>query len=405
MTTTRTTTPPSISTATDTTAQMNKKPLFIGLAALLLLLTLAGYVVPKLLLFNDRLVNWNFGHMEWIFPYRTITDGNPANVLPRQYTDIGETFNFMGKETSLDTFFEKTRTNGLLIIKNNQVVFEHYLNGYDADSRFTSYSVAKSMVGTLVGIAVKEGVIRSLDDSLQTYSAVLKGTPMGKATIQEVLNMSSGVAFSERYEDKSSDVIKIFDEMFLLFRGIESVAAGFDRESSDTRKFHYASINTQYLSMVLEGAYGKDLNEILARHMLTEDRMKRPVSILADMHRQALGFWGVNATLEDFGKFGIFMRDEVKQPQRLSPAWIEQTRNPTESIRQAPAIYGDWGYSNHWWLPKESTGDFSAIGIWGQFVYINPEENVVIVKASADRQFKAHEFATIEVFRQMVDRL
>ena len=390
---------------TITNSRTGKKAPLMGLAALVLMLTLAGYVVPKLLLFNDRLVNWNFGHMEWIFPYRTIAQGDPSNVLPRQYQSIGESFRFMDKETSLNAFFQQTRTNGLLIIKDGQVVFEHYLNGYDTDSRFTSYSVAKSMVGTLVGMAVNDGIIHSLNDRLEDYSTVLKGTPMGKATIQDVLNMSSGVAFSERYEDKSSDVIRIFDQMFLLFQGIDTVAAGFDRESSEPRKFHYASINTQYLGMVLEGAYGKDLNQILAENILTEDKMKKPVSILADMHRQALGFWGINATLEDFGKFGLFILDEFKQPARLSADWLHQTRHPGESFRRAPAIYGDWGYSNHWWLPKESTGDFSAIGIWGQFVYINPEENVVIVKASADRNFKAHEYATIEVFRQMVARL
>ncbi len=383
----------------------NKMKWIIVLLLSIFILVSSWYAIPKVLLFDNRLVEWNFGHMEFIFPFKTIVRGDESQSLDREYKEIPDSYLFMNSSIELDSFLESTKTNGLLVIKDNKVVFEKYMNGYDLNSRFTSFSVAKSIIATSVGIAINEGRINSTQDTLDQYIEVLKGKAIGKATIHEVLNMSSGVNFTEEYDDDSTDAFTIFNDMFISMKSIDALAASYDRIPNQEEQFNYASINTHYLKLLLEVVYGKSLNEILAIHTLPQEKMKRFVSILTDVRRQEIGFWGINATLEDFGKFGMFMLEEFQEPNQLSDEWLQKILNPTEEYLRPPNIDGQWGYSNHWWVPMGEENDFSAIGIWGQFVYINPEQNVVIVKSSADPNFKSNEYETIKVFRQIVKYL
>lgn len=383
----------------------NKMKWIIVLLLSIFILVSSWYAIPKVLLFDNRLVEWNFGHMEFIFPFKTIVRGDESQSLDREYKEIPDSYLFMNSSIELDSFLESTKTNGLLVIKDNKVVFEKYMNGYDLNSRFTSFSVAKSIIATSVGIAINEGRINSTQDTLDQYIEVLKGKAIGKVTIHEVLNMSSGVNFTEEYDDDSTDAFTIFNDMFISMKSIDALAASYDRIPNQEEQFNYASINTHYLKLLLEVVYGKSLNEILAIHTLPQEKMKRFVSILTDVRRQEIGFWGINATLEDFGKFGMFMLEEFQEPNQLSDEWLQKILNPTEEYLRPPNIDGQWGYSNHWWVPMGEENDFSAIGIWGQFVYINPEQNVVIVKSSADPNFKSNEYETIKVFRQIVKYL
>lgn len=299
------------------------------------------------------------------------------------------------------------RTTSLLVLHKGRLIHESYYEGYDAQSKATSFSVAKTFVSTLIGIALAEGAIASLDDPVVGYRPDLAASGFAGATLRDLLQMSSGIAFSEVYDDPTTDAFTIYDRMYAEFADIDQVAASFGSAQPAGATFHYASINTHALAMVLEAATGKSLAVYLHEKLWEPLGAVSDASWITDVRGGEVGFWGFNARPRDFARLGqLYLQYGVWDgAQLITREWVESSTRAERDDPQRGRIAGDWGYQHHWWLPRGEYDDFSAIGIWGQFIYVNRDLDLVVVKTSADPDFKAHEFEAIEYFRRIGEHL
>jgi CubicO group peptidase (beta-lactamase class C family) len=302
--------------------------------------------------------------------------------------------------TSLDlpkdfmTFLEDTKTSGLSIYKDQTLVYEYY-NTENPKDQYTSFSVAKTYVATLVGILYTEGKIESLDDTCGKYVPATMGTTLGNKSISDVLEMRTGVMFSETYKDKSTDIYKIFDQLFLYFKPVDEVALSYPVE--DHTEFEYTSITTQFLKMLVESIEDKPINEVLSEKLWIPLDCQ-DANWLTDKHKSVTAWWGLNTNHEAFFKLGYLYMNKgyYNNQQLLSESFIDSATN-----KDRPVVYKDyWKYGYQIWLPP-SGNDYMAIGIWGQLIYINPDMRIVIVKTSFDEEFPSHEIPAIDHFRNI----
>jgi CubicO group peptidase (beta-lactamase class C family) len=358
-----------------------------------------GYLEPKVTLFEPAKVAINFRQMERAFPTRRI----PASSQPRPLveTTLVPAYDLAPE---LPAFLERSRTTSFLVLHQGNLAHESYYQGYDAESRATSFSVAKSFVSALVGIALQEGAISSLDDPVERYRPELGSGGFAGVTIRHLLQMSSGIAFSEHYDDPRSDFSLINRRVYAQLQPVDRVAASFEAAEPPGQTFNYASINTHVLAMVLEAATGKSLAEYLSDKLWEPLGATAEASWVTDLYGQEIGFWGLNARPRDFARLGLlYLQEGMWDGVEVVPAsWIEESTRADRPFLQRGQIEGDWGYQYQWWLPRGDEDDFAAIGIWGQFIYVNRDRDLVVVKTSADPDYKRHEFEAIQLFRRLV---
>jgi CubicO group peptidase (beta-lactamase class C family) len=360
-----------------------------------------SYVEPKLSLFSPDKVVENFAHMDRVFPARVIHKSAAPYQFVEKLTAVPTHYVFNGEERNLAEFLARSQTTGFLVIQDDAIVHEAYFAGYDADSTATSFSVAKSFVSTLVGIALDDGLIGDVTDPITQYVPELANSGFDGVPIAHILQMSSAIDFSEVYDDESSDAFKVYDRMFINMQSIDEIAASYGSRGESGREFYYASINTQALAMLVRAVTGQDLTSYLEEQLWQPLGMAQDAFWLLDRHGTEVGFWGLSATLRDFAKLGLLYlhEGEFNGQQIVSAGWVARATTPDADFLQPGQIDTDWGYQYQWWIPRDSQGDFAAIGIWGQMIYVNPAAKVVIVKTSADENFKAHEYEAIEAFR------
>lgn len=391
---------------------MKRKRVYFLMAVMGVLILLGGfiwfaYVEPKLTLFHPDKVAGNFAHMARVFPSRVIAKSEAPYKFVESPHTIAARYEFAGEVRSLDEFLTRSKTTGFLVIQDDAIVHEAYFAGYDSQSTATSFSVAKSFVATLVGIALDEGLIDDVEDPITKYVPELVGSGFEGVPIAHILQMSSGIDFSEVYDDESTDAFKVYDRMFINMQPIDNIAASYGSRGESGQEFYYASINTQALAMLVRAVSGQELTSYLEEKLWQPLGMANDAFWLLDMHGTEVGFWGLNATLRDFAKLGLlYLHDgQFNGRQIVSAEWVAHAITPDKDFLRPGEIDKDWGYQYQWWIPRESVGDFAAIGIWGQMIYVNPAANVVIVKTSADKNFKAHEYEAIEAFRTIAQEL
>ncbi len=370
-------------------------------------ITWTRYVEPKLTLFAPDKRAHNFAHMDAIFPSNKIAKSPAPLEFEKIESAIAETYVIDGVQRNRDEFIQRSQTTGLLIIKDGKIVSENYYKGNNKESTATSFSVAKSFVSTLVGIAIDEGLIDSVDDPITKYVPELDDSGFKGVRISHILQMSSGIDFSEDYGDEQSDAYKIFDRLFIYMQPLNRVAASYGSKGKAGSQFYYSSLNTQALTMLLRNVYKQDVSETLEQKIWHPMGMSHDGFWSTDLYGTELGFMSLNATARDFAKLGLIFLNKGKYRDRriVSERWVEKALTPDKDYLQRGEIYGDWGYQYQWWLPRGSSNDFAAIGIWGQIIYVNPDANVVIVKTSSDENFKQHEFEAVQLFREIARKL
>ncbi|TFZ01866.1 serine hydrolase domain-containing protein [Ramlibacter humi] len=291
---------------------------------------------------------------------------------------------------SLDEYLERQRTTGLIVLKDGQVVAEHYRYGRRPDARFLSFSMAKSVVSLLVGIANARGDIASLDDPAQRYVKDLEGTAYGATTIRQLLRMSSGLTFTERY-DGTDDIARLSYAFANNPRGSIDVLRGIsDRHSPAGEKFVYASAETDVLGRVVAGATGRSVGE------LTQDWLWKP------MGAEHEAFWRIgrdgqeghhgyfNATLRDWARLGLLLaHDGQANGRQVVPR--DYLMDATDVKRQPAAFQPGratpyWGYGYQFWLAPMRERTFALQGVHGQTVYVQPGTGIVLVLTSVWEQ-------------------
>lgn len=303
-------------------------------------------------------------------------------------TPLPSHFDFYGEQREFKDFLERTHTTGLLVIKDGFVICEDYARGNTAESQVLMASVSKSMTSMLIGVAVDEGKI-NLDELVTNYAPALKGSGYEGVTVRQTLNMSTGIKWSEDYGDFDSEIVRSLVAMTV--GSLDQFAASMTTDHpAGTRKL-YASINTHVLSMVLRGATGESYQRYFERNLWSKIGAEDDVKMLVDSLGEPLAFGGANIRLRDMARFGLVYLNEGRNlagEQIVSSDWVHKSYSP-EAQHLSPIDQGNqpgtrFGYANHWWLPPTQDGnDFAAIGIYGQYIYINPKYKILIAKTSA----------------------
>ena len=353
----------------------------------------------------------NFRRMQEVFPSRKLPRSPAPFRFARRLQDLAVTYRYGGKESRLDDFLQRTTTLGLLVLKDDRIAYERYFFGASEESRFTSWSVAKSFVSALVGIAIDDGLIAGVEQPIVDSVPELKASGYQRATIKDVLQMSSGVDFNEDYDNVLSDISRMYLMSFLVGSRINAYPAGVGSKRAPGEAFDYVSVNTQALGMLLARVTGKPLAAYLEEKLWAPLGMEGDAYWLTDRsgaQGMEYAFCCLNVTLRDYAKFGrLFLRGGDWNGQRIvSEKWVRESVVPDKFYLKLTGAYRpewarpDWdiGYQYQWWVPAGDDGEFIGIGVWGQYLYVNPRANVVIVKASVDPDFD-RDMETIAAFR------
>lgn len=278
-----------------------------------------------------------------------------------------------GGVMTVNEYFEKQSVAGLLVIKNGKIVYERYGLGNTESSVWGSYSVAKSVTSMLVGAAIRDGYIASVDEKVTDYLPRLKGSSYEQSTIRDILHMSSGVQWDEDYADPESD---INSTGWWSTLGSYEYLANMPRDSSPGEVFNYNTAETNLVGTLLRSAIGNNLATYLT------EKIWRPFGMESDANwlltEPGGGEWGgccISATLRDYGRLGLFAMNNGRLAdgtEVLPSNWMDESTSPSK---------GNPGYGYLWWLHED--GNYSARGIFGQGIYISKQENVVIALHSA----------------------
>ncbi len=343
---------------------------------------------------EDRIVQ-NFSHMDRLFLTRPLSRGEgPVSPLP------------MGPEAVLPPEVAEWITardvTALVVLKNGQVVHESYYLGTGPEDLRISWSVAKSFLSALFGIVLAEGHIDSLDDPVTKYVPELAGTAYDRATVRHILTMSSGVAFNEDYLDFWSDINRM-GRVLALGQSMDGFAASLkDRAAEPGSDWRYVSIDTHVLGMIIRGATGEDIPELLERHILAPLGVEVAPCYLTDGYGVSFVLGGLNMTTRDYARFGqMIAQGGMWQGRQIVPRdWVEASTVPS-----AP---GGAGYGYQWWIADGAApGEVNAQGIYGQYIWIDRARNIVIAVNAADRGFEDAGVAegNIAMFRRIADAL
>jgi CubicO group peptidase (beta-lactamase class C family) len=318
---------------------------------------------------------------------RRVPAAAQVQPLPRSEEPARIRYRLRGVEYTLQDYLERQRATGLIILKDGRIVAEHYRYGRSKDARFLSFSMAKSVTSLLVGIALECRVIASLDDSAEQYVPALQGTAYGGTSLRHLLRMSSGLAFTERY-DGHDDVARMASAFGRAPDGTLAVLrSANDRVSPAGTVFHYAGAETEVLGRVLAGASGRTLAQLTSEWLWTPIGAEHEAfwRIGADGQEGAAGYF--NASLRDWARLGLLLAHDGQVGERaVVPR--EYLLDATDAGRQ-PAAFRPGratpllGYGYQFWLLPLAQRTFAMQGIYGQALYVQPASGIVMVVTSA----------------------
>jgi len=288
--------------------------------------------------------------------------------------------------TQTKDWIEARDVTALVVLKDGQIVHESYYKGTRPTDRRISWSMAKSFLSALMGVVLQDGSIASIDDPVTKYAATFIGTAYDGTTIRNVLNMSSGVTFDEDYLDKSSDINRM-GRVLALGGTMDGFAAGLTETfAAPGVTWKYVSIDTHVLSMVIRGATGRSIPDLMTEKIIGPMGLEVAPYYLTDGVGVAFVLGGLNMISRDYARMGLmFLQGGRLNGQQIVPAdWVEASVRAT-----APTAPDALGYGFQWWLPKGAIdGEFMARGVYGQYIYINRVRGVVIATNAADRNFR-----------------
>jgi CubicO group peptidase (beta-lactamase class C family) len=325
-------------------------------------------------------------HSEELFPVR-IANRGPSVTPLRHSSKPLRPFEFASDGKTYNTFdyLSLNRVAGLLVLKNGEVSFEDYELGNDESTRWASFSVAKSVTSTLLGAAIKDGYVRSLDDLVTAYLPQLRGSAYDGVTIRNVIQMTSGVRWSEAYADRNSDLRKLTEQRMTLRPGVVlGFMSSLERANDPGTVLRYNTGETYLLGDLLEAAIQRPLTQYLSEKIWSQVGMERDATWwLESPGGMVLAGAGIAATLRDYGRFGLFVLNDGRVgANRIVPeGWFSEAG----SAKVVGGNSVDYGYM--WWpIPAGEpihAGAFKAQGLFGQVIYINPSEKVVVVVLSS----------------------
>jgi CubicO group peptidase (beta-lactamase class C family) len=321
---------------------------------------------------------FGFAHWDAVYAGRLVPRGAHVRPLPAGASLAALRPGTPGAR-ALDRFMADEKVAGLIVLQNGRVRLERYALGYSATGRWTSQSVAKSVTSTLVGAAVKDGFIASLDDPVTKYVLALRGSSYDSVTIRQLMTMTSGVKWNEDYTDPSSDLARFY--VAPVEPGLNATVSfmrKLSQEASPGTKWVYKTGETHLLGVLVTSATRQPLAEYLSAKIWAPYGMEQSAVWGTDRTHHELAGCCLQAGLRDYARFGQFVMDGGRIDGRsITPdGWFEAATRT-----QTATSYADRGYGYQWWTMEG--GSFAAIGIHGQLIYIDPARRLVVAINSA----------------------
>jgi CubicO group peptidase (beta-lactamase class C family) len=337
---------------------------------------------PNLLFWSaEQQTRW-YPAMETVYQTRPIPAENRVHALPLASGRIDPTFTHAGRAWTVDQYMEAYRVSGLLVLQDGQVLLEKYGLGRGAKDRWTSFSVAKSVTAILVGAAIQDGYIKSLQTPVTDILPELKGSAYDGVSVRQLLMMSSGVRWSEDYSDPNSDVAKGPSEGVTLAEGkpglnpVVAYMRTLPRAHAPGTVFNYNTGETDLVGILLARAVGKGLAEYASEKIWKPYGMEAEGLWVTDPGGLERGGCCMSMTLRDYGRIGQFVLDDGVIDGRpvLPPGWAREATSKQIENGQA-------GYGYFWWM--QPNGAYQATGIFGQSITTFRQDRIIIVVNSA----------------------
>jgi CubicO group peptidase (beta-lactamase class C family) len=349
--------------------------------------TLANWDQPP---FN----RWTFQRVRQVIPTREVSRGiDPTSALDHDLHDLGplrfETV--QGETATIAQVLDDTFTDGFLVLHRGKVVSEQYFNGMRPTTLHLSQSVAKTIVGTVAGILIHRGTLDQ-NAPLRHFVPELEACGYGDARPRHLLDMASGVRFSEDYGHPDSDMTKLDiasgwrPDKKGVPNSIYDLVLTLPKACEHGMRFEYRSIETDVLAWCMERATGLHLSELVSRELWSKLGAERDACFTVDRAGTALADGGFNATLRDYARFGqMILQDGWFNGMQVAPAeWLADCRNGDNSLFGEPhrTQFPNGAYRNKWWIKDVSAEVTMALGVFGQMIYVDPAAQLVAVKLS-----------------------
>lgn len=323
-------------------------------------------------------------HYDLTRPVRGVATAAMPSVLKRAPAEIAPVYGYDGRIKTLTDYLGAHPVTGLLIARDDTILFEHYQYARTDRDRFMTWSMAKTITGLLVGIALSEGAIHSIDDPAMRYVPELAGTEYGATPIRALLQMSSGIAFRETYQP-GDDTTKLAMAVFPPDApGALAAVRQFDtRAAPPATRFNYSSADSEALGLVVSRAVGMPLAQYLATRVWQKLGAEADAAWAIDPSGQELGYCCISATLRDWARLGLMLANDgqwngqqiVPQQWILDPTTVASRDSYLAPGRLSPIL----GYGYQMWISAGERRRFSLIGIHGQSMLIDPVSKLVLV--------------------------
>lgn len=339
-------------------------------------------------LFDENVITENFQYFYNTIPSYTISKSAFPLNLSVTKKEIPKTFEYEGETVNIMNYLDKYKTSGFLVMYDGAIVYENYWHGYTKDTLTVSWSMLKSIISVLVGIALKEGFIKNINDKVSEYEPLLIKGGYKDVTIKQVLQMTSGVKFDEDYQRFFSDINKM-GRVIALGRSINRFAASLKPERKPGTFNRYCSMDTQVLGMVLQKAVNMPLHKYLESRLWQPMGMENDSKWLMDNKGMELAFGVFFASLRDYGKIGLIFANlgTYNNIELVPKSWVLDSTIPDTPFlmpgKNPQSPYRE-GYGYQWWIPEFAEDDFVAKGVYGQSIYVSPKRKTVIVRTSVD---------------------
>lgn len=367
---------------------------------------------------------WSFAHYRELFPTARVGRGKgPIAALPRALRSDLDSVSFIpigGKSPmTWAAAFENVYGDAVIILHRGRIVYEQYKGVMDGDTPHIMFSVSKSFSGTLAEMLIAEG---KLDENapISRYIPELAASGFGDATVRQVLDMTTGLDYSENYSDPKAQVANYALAVGAAPRppGYSGPGNGFDflktigKAGAHGDQFTYRSINTEVLGVLLARVTGKRLPDLLSERIWSKLGVEHDADFVVDSTGMAIAAGGLNTTLRDAARFGEMMRlnGRFNGKQIVSAAAIASIRRGGSQANFAKAGYAtlpNWSYRSQWWMSHNSDGAYTARGIYGQTIYIDPKAEMVIVRFASNPKAANSNFDPISLpaYQAIADRL
>ncbi|MCG1035753.1 serine hydrolase domain-containing protein [Polaribacter sargassicola] len=340
------------------------------------------------------------------FPSRAVKNSDTIFnfIKPSKEYGLGKKIGLINKDfnatnVSLDSFVKLHKTVSFMIIRKDTILYENYQRNYSDTTKVSSFSVVKPILSTLIGIAIDEGKIKSVEDYLVDYLPEFKNkVGFNKIKVRHLLHHTSGIAFSDNKFDLFSDNVE-----FYWGENLRDRILNVEIEYAPGKVFKYSSENTMLLALIIEKITNNSVSNYLQERIWKKLGMEAPAEWSLDRDDEKgieKVFCCLQATTKDFAKFArLYLNDgNWKGEQIVSKEWVKKSTSPH------PTGNNKHFYHNNWGIGPLKYGSFFAIGLYGQYLYVYPEEEIIIVRFG-DKSTYLHTGYWNQIFLQIIDQL